>query len=176
MILPKTKVPSLEVSLINDTNWKLSEQKPENFTLIIFYRGLHCPVCKAQLEDLASQLDKFTERGINVIAISGDTEKRAKISGEDWDIPSLPIGYNLSMEKAREYGLFISEAISDKEPDYFTEPGLFLIKPDGTLFFSSVQSMPFARPQFDDLLGGIDFIMKKDYPARGEVKDITAAK
>ena len=176
MILPKTKVPSLEVSLINDTNWKLSEQKPENFTLIIFYRGLHCPVCKAQLEDLASQLDKFTERGINVIAISGDTEKRAKISGEDWDIPSLPIGYNLSMEKAREYGLFISKAISDKEPDYFTEPGLFLIKPDGTLFFSSVQSMPFARPQFDDLLGGIDFIMKKDYPARGEVKDITAAK
>ena len=174
MILPKTKVPSLEVPLINDTNWKLSEQNSENFTLIIFYRGLHCPVCKAQLEDLASQLDKFTERGINVVAISGDTEKRAKIAGEDWGVPSLPIGYNLSLEKAREYGLYISKAISDKEPDYFTEPGLFLIKPDGTLFFSSVQSMSFARPQFDDLLGGIDFIMKKDYPARGEVKDITS--
>ena len=172
MLLPKTKVPSLEVPLINDTTWKLSEQNTENFILVLFYRGLHCPVCKAQLEDLALHLDKFTDRGINVIAISADTEKRAKITGEKWHIPSLPIGYNLSLEKAAAYGLFISKAISDKEPDYFTEPGLFLIKPDGTLFFSSVQSMPFARPQFDDLLGGIDFIMKKGYPARGEVRGI----
>lgn len=172
MLVPKTKVPSLEVPLINNTNWKLSEQHPDNFTLIVFYRGLHCPVCKAQLEDLEAHLDKFTELGINVVAISGDTEKRAKISGEKWDIPSIPIGYNLSLKKAREFGLFISEAISDKEPNYFTEPGLFLVKSDGTLFFSSVQSMPFARPQFDDVLGGINFILKKDYPARGEVKGI----
>lgn len=172
MLLPKSKVPSLEVPLINDTNWKLNEQNAKNFTLVLFYRGLHCPVCKKQLEELAKNLDKFTERGVNVIAISADTEKRAKLAGEKWDIPALPIGYNLSLEKANEYGLFISKGISDKEPDYFTEPGLFLIKTDGTLFFSSIQSMPFARPQFDDLLGGIDFIMKEDYPARGEVKGV----
>ncbi|ANH59170.1 peroxiredoxin-like family protein [Dokdonia donghaensis] len=172
MLLPKTEVPALELPLINDTNWKLSDQNAENFTLLVFYRGLHCPVCKKQLEELSQKLDKFVDRGINVVAISADTEKRAKIAGEDWDIEGLPVAYNLSLEKAREYGLFISEAVSDKEPDFFTEPGLFLIKPDGTLFFSSVQSMPFARPHFDDILGGIDFIMKKDYPARGEVKGI----
>lgn len=173
MILPKTKVPSLEVSLINDTVWKLKDQTPENFTLVIFYRGLHCPVCKKQLEELASKMDKFTDRGVNLIAISTDTEKRGKLAGEKWDIPSLPVGFGLSLEKAQEYGLYISKAVSDKEPDYFAEPGLFLVKPDGTLFFSSVQSMPFARPQFDDILGGIDYVLKNDYPARGEVKEIS---
>lgn len=172
MLLPKTKVPSLEVPLINDAHWKLSDQNPDNFTLVLFYRGLHCPVCKGQLEELASNLDKFTERGINVIAVSADTEKRAKLTAEKWDIPSLPIGYDLPLEKAADYGLFISKGVSDKEPDYFTEPGLFLIQPDGTLFFSSIQSMPFARPQFDDLLGGIDYILKNDYPARGEVSEV----
>jgi hypothetical protein len=28
--------------------------------------------------------------------------------------------------------------------------------------------MPFARPQFQELLGAIDFAIAKNYPARGE--------
>jgi len=28
--------------------------------------------------------------------------------------------------------------------------------------------MPFARPHFDEILGAIDFVVKNDYPARGE--------
>lgn len=49
----------------------------------------------------------------------------------------------------------------------FSEPGVFLIKPDGTLYYGSTQTMPFARPRFQDLLGAIDFAMAKDYPTRG---------
>ena len=30
------------------------------------------------------------------------------------------------------------------------------------------QSVPFARPSFDALLKGIDFVLDKDYPARGD--------
>lgn len=47
-------------------------------------------------------------------------------------------------------------------------PGLFLIKPDPTPYASSVISMPFARPHFSDVLNAIDFIVKNEYPARGE--------
>jgi hypothetical protein len=28
--------------------------------------------------------------------------------------------------------------------------------------------MPFARPRFSEILGAIDFILRNDYPARGE--------
>ena len=28
--------------------------------------------------------------------------------------------------------------------------------------------MPFARPHFDEILGAIDFVVKNEYPARGE--------
>jgi peroxiredoxin len=37
--------------------WELSEQKPENFTLIVFYRGAHCPICRKQLQELLGTID-----------------------------------------------------------------------------------------------------------------------
>jgi hypothetical protein len=43
-----------------------------------------------------------------------------------------------------------------------------MIRLDGSVYFASVQSMPFARPHFSEILAAIDFIIKNDYPARGE--------
>lgn len=164
---PNTQVPNLHLPLINDTAWTLKSQRPEAFTLLIFYRGLHCPVCKKQLQEVAEHLDKLVERGVYVTAISMDIEKRAKKAGEEWNIPNLPVAYNLTQEQAKSYGLYLSKAISAKEPEVFSEPGMFLIKPDGTLYFSSVQNVPFTRPAMSDLIKVIDFIKKEDYPARG---------
>jgi len=167
VIKPREKAPELQIKLVNDTTWKLSDQSPENFTLVLFYRGKHCPVCKSQLEELHKKLDKFTDRGVNVIAISSDTEDVAKATHNEWDISNIPLGYDFSIEEARQWGLFISSGIKD-EPELFTEPGLFLITPDQTVYWESIQSMPFGRPSFNDVLGGIDYILKADYPARGE--------
>ncbi|QHI35105.1 putative peroxiredoxin [Kordia antarctica] len=167
MIKPREKAPEIIVNLVNDTTWKFSEQSPENFVMILFYRGKHCPVCKKQLEELQRKLSKFTERGINVIAISSDTEEVAKATYDEWEISNIPIGYGFPIEEARKWGLFISEGIK-KEPKHFTEPGLFLLKSDGTMYWESIQSMPFGRPSFNDVLGGIDYILKAGYPARGE--------
>ena len=55
-----------------------------------------------------------------------------------------------------------------EEPPLFSEPGVFLVRPDGTLYYGAVQTMPFARPQFQDLLGAVDVAISKNYPARGE--------
>ena len=46
-----------------------------------------------------------------------------------------------------------------------------MIRPDGTLSFGAVQTMPFARPAFGDILKALDFVIANDYPARGEVID-----
>ncbi len=165
---PRHEVPQLELNLINDTIWSMEKQEPEKYTMIVFYRGLHCPVCKKQLESLKNHLDQFVKRGINVIAVSMDTEKRAKQAGEDWDIESIPVGFEMTEDKAREWGLYLSKGISDKEPELFSEPAIFLIDSTNKLYFSSIQTMPFARPSFEDIIDAVDFIEKKDYPARGE--------
>ena len=167
MIKPTQEVPDLKLPLINDTKWSLYDQDSKAFTMLVFYRGLHCPVCKKYLEELQTKIDTFKDKGVNVVAASMDSEKRAKISTEKWDIESIPLAYEMSESKAREWGLYISNAIKDAEPEVFSEPALFLINKDGTIYSSSIQTMPFARPGFDDLLKSIDFILKEEYPARG---------
>ena len=91
MIKPTEKVPALNLDLINGTRWELEKQSPAHYSVLVFYRGLHCPKCKEQLESLKDHLEDFNERGINVVAISMDTEKRAKITGEKWYIESIPV-------------------------------------------------------------------------------------
>lgn len=168
MIKPREKVPSITIDLVNDTQWKLEDQTPKNFTLIIFYRGKHCPVCKKQLEELQSRISDFTERGINIIAISANSEKISKETHGIWKIKDIPLGFEFPIEQARKWGLFISKSISDKEPEHFFEPGMFLIDKEGKLYWEAIQSMPFGRPDFEDVLNGIDYILKEGYPARGE--------
>jgi peroxiredoxin len=167
MIKPKTEVPDLSLDLINDTQWNLKAQRSDAFTMLVFYRGLHCPVCKKYLETLATKLEDFSKRGVHLIAISCDSEARAKKTGKEWNIPELPIGYELSIDKAKELGLYISKGIKGSEPEIFSEPALFLVRPDNTLYASSIQTMPFARPDLDAILSAIDFIAKEEYPARG---------
>ena len=168
MLTPGRKVPTLDLPLTIDARFELSKQSPEAFTMLVFYRGKHCPVCKGQLEEIGGRLNDFTERGINVFAISMDSEERAMVAHNDWNTHDLPLAWNLSEEKAREFGLFISEKRPDsEEPDRFSEPGLFLVKPNGELYFQVVQNAPFTRPPLDDLLQGIDYVLKNDYPTRG---------
>lgn len=77
------------------------------------------------------------------------------------------------MSVARQWGLYISTSrgktsIGIEEPKLFSEPGVFLIKPDQSVYWLSVQSMPFARPNFGEMVQALDFVVKNDYPARGE--------
>ena len=170
MLIPREKVPQLELNLINGTKWKMDAQDNGSFTMIVFYRGLHCPICKKQLEELSQKLNKFIDRDVNVVAISMNHEKTAQKTAKEWNIPELPLAYGLTKQQAADWGLYLSKGISDKEPEQFSEPGLFLVKPDRTLYAASVQTMPFARPSFDDILSMIDYVEKENYPARGELQ------
>jgi len=165
---PNKLTAPLEVKTTDGEIWNLSKQNPKNFTMVVFYRGLHCPICKSYLRDLNSKLDEFQKRGVQVIAISGDSESQAKKAKEEWTLDRIPIGYNQSIDSMRQWGLFISKKIKDGEPDLFAEPGLFLIKPDQMIYYVAINSMPFGRPHFQDILEAIDFVIAHDYPARGE--------
>jgi peroxiredoxin len=167
-IKPTRPGPELNVATLDGERFRLSERRPDAFTMIVFYRGLHCPICKPYLRDLDRKLEEFESRGVDVIAVSTDTRERAARSKEEWEIGRLRIGYGLEIAKAREWGLFISRGIKESEPAEFAEPGLFLLRPDDTLYAVSVQSMPFARPHFSDVLAAVGFITKNAYPPRGE--------
>ena len=166
-LLTGTTVPTLEISTLDGQKWRLAEQNPQNYTMVLFYRGLHCPYCKAQLRELDGQLEQFANLGIEAIAISGDTQKRARQSKEDWNLQNVRIGYDLTVEDMRRWGLYISKGAYDNEPAQFNEPAIFFVKPDEILGLAIISTTPFARPHFDDLISGLDYILENNYPIRG---------
>jgi len=168
MIKPNTKVPELALPLVGGGEFRLSRREPKTFTLVVFYRGLHCPVCRTYLRDLDEKLEAFSKAGVEAVAVCCDTKERAEQAKAEWQINRLPIAYGLSIDDARRWGLFVSKAIRDSEPREFAEPGLFLVRPDGNLYAAAIQTMPFARPSFADILGAVQFVTKNGYPARGE--------
>jgi peroxiredoxin len=172
-LMPRTAVPALAVPTLAHGEFNLGAEKPAQFTLLVFYRGLHCPICAKYLLELGRLLPEFDKRGVNVIALSSDTRERAQAMAEKLNAPNLRLGHSLALADARAWGPYISTSrgatsIGIEEPALFSEPGVFLVKPDGTLYYSAVQTMPFARPLFAELLSAIDFAIAKNYPARGE--------
>jgi peroxiredoxin len=169
-------VPALDVPLVGGRRFVLDATPGERFDLIVFYRGLHCPICAKYLIELERLAPEFAQRGVQVLALSSDEESRTTEMAQKVQAKGVKFGYGLSLRSARQWGLYISASrgktsIGIEEPALFSEPGVFIVRPDGTLYYSAVQTMPFARPAFQDLLGAIDFAIAKDYPARGEYTD-----
>lgn len=172
-LLPRYPVPALNVSLISGERFVLGASPAEHFDLLVFYRGLHCPICAKYLLELERLASEFASRGVQVVAISSDNEERGKQMAEKVGAKGVRFAYGLSLRSARQWGLYVSTSrgqtsIGIEEPELFSEPGVFLVRPDGTLYYGAVQTMPFARPPFQDLIAAIDFAVAKNYPARGE--------
>jgi peroxiredoxin len=165
---PRQPVPNLDLPLVGGGRFSLTGEKPDTFSMLVFYRGLHCPICKTYLADLDAKIGAFKDNGVKAVAVTSETQDRVEQTKKEWALQNLPLAYAMPIALGREWGLSVSNGISDKEPKQFLEPGLFLVRPDLTLYAASVQTMPFARPSFADVLAAVKFVVKNNYPARGE--------
>lgn len=173
MLIPRQTTPDLNLDTLSNGSFSLADDNPERFTLIAFYRGLHCPICANYLKELERLTPEFEKRGAKTIAISSDGEERTQAMADKIGASNLRMGYGLPLSEARDWGLYISTSrgktsIGIEEPALFAEPGVFLVRSDRTLYYASVQSMPFVRPHFSELTQALDFAIANDYPARGE--------
>jgi len=173
MLMPRQKTPDLALDTLDHGRFDLSSESNERGTVVCFYRGLHCPICAKYLIELEKTATDFAERGVSVIAVSSDGEDRAREMAEKISASALRIAYDLPLAKAKEWGLYLSAgrgktSIGIEEPALFSEPGLFLVSTDQSLYYGSVQTMPFVRPHFSELIGALDFAIPNNYPARGE--------
>ena len=87
----KEKVPALDLPLVGGGRFVLGDPKPENYTVLVFYRGLHCQRCPGQLRSYQMLLPAFRELGVQVIAVSSDDGPRAEKSAKEWGVDKLPI-------------------------------------------------------------------------------------
>ncbi len=170
-LIPSSQTPNLSLPLTaggSTDDLSLGSGVDGRFTLVLFFRGLHCPVCRKQLSEVERRLDEIHSAGVGrVVAVSMESAERSAELVESWHLERLPVAYGMREESARQWGLFISTSIKDGELPRFNEPGMFVLDADHSLYWSSVATMPFGRPALDDVLGGLRFAQDNDYPARG---------
>ncbi|MDE3203567.1 MAG: redoxin domain-containing protein, partial [Acidobacteriota bacterium] len=87
--LPQTPSPGLDLPLVDGGRFTLKDKRPAHFTLIVFYRGWHCPICRGYLQQLQSALPELESLGVTTVAVSADTEERARRAVDEWHLDKL---------------------------------------------------------------------------------------
>ena len=125
---------------------------------------------KPFLAKLYDMTTKFTERNIDVVAISADRVDRAEADIKEFGWP-FEVGYGLTPDTMRAMGLYISEARYALETDGpYAEPALFALSPRGKAEVINISNAPFSLPDLAGLLAGITFIQNRDYAPGGTLE------
>ena len=139
----------------------------DGWSLFIVYRGKHCGRCKKYLNGLEAVKSDWEKAGFEIAVVSADPEEKAVADKAEYGW-SFDIGYDLSEAQMRELGLYVSDPLTPEETDRrFAEPGVFCVRPDGTIQIAAISNGPAARPELAELLDGMIFTINNDKPARG---------
>ena len=164
-LFPSTLVKTLDGKEIN-----LAEiNQGADWKMVVVYRGRHCPLCTKYLNKLETFKERLASNGVEVIAVSADSKEQLESHLTHLDI-SFPIAYGLTVEAIQTLGLYISSPRSENETDHpFAEPGLFVINDKGQIHIVDISNAPFARPELETLVSGLEFIRapENNYPIRG---------
>lgn len=148
-------------------------QHSADWKMIVIYRGRHCPMCTKFLNKLTSYRERLLQTGIDLIAVSADSLEQLNSHMEKLNV-NYPVVHSLSLEEMQTLGLYISHPRSAQETDHpFAEPALFVLNEHGQVQVVDLSNNPFARPELEILVGGLEWIRKPEnnYPIRGTYPD-----
>lgn len=140
-----------------------------DWQMLVVYRGRHCPMCTKYLNKLVAYRQRLLDFGIDIAAVSADSREQLQEHRKRLDV-NFPLYYGLTLVQMQALGLYISVPRSEKETDHsFPEPGLFVINAEDRLQVVDISNNPFARPDLDVFVSGLEWIRSPDnnYPIRG---------
>ena len=146
------KAPAFEARTDADTTWESRDRVGKKWVVIYFYPGDFTPGCTAQAKAFTAAMDKLTEKGVEVVGVSGDSvqihEKFKKdqklnftlLSDEDGAIAKkfgVPFGKGATV-KARD---------ANRLPFEFERKGTaarwtFIIGKDGKIAYKNIKVLP----------------------------------
>ena len=145
-------VPPLDLPLVSGGRFVLGDPPPDSFTVLVFYRGLHCRRCPGHLDAYRSLLGHFENEGALVVAVSSDDRERAERAVADWGLDPLEVAYGFPLSAAPDWGLHVTQGKKAEDPAVFTEPALFVVDREGRLDSAVINAGPRLRAAPPDVL------------------------
>lgn len=162
-VKPGQQFPIASLNLLDNSVVTLSSWMADaSALLVIAYRGVQCSFCRKQLSEFDRGIEEVLNRNVNVIAVSVDTLDRARQMHDELALENLQLAHSLDLDVARRCGLYISEKRKESEMPMFTEPGIFLVRPDETLANAWISTYAFPRVPFEGILDAIDHVLSTD--------------
>ena len=123
--------------------------------VLLFYRGNWCPLCMAQISEIAARYREFTDLGINVVLISPQPEKKSRALAERFDVP-----FKFLVDRDNKLATEFSIAQANGVPvgmasDYPADtvlPTLVVTGPSGKIIYSDQTDNYRVRPEPDIFL------------------------
>lgn len=112
--------------------------------VLVFYYGYHCNHCVGQLFGLNEDLNRFTELGTQVVAISADPPELTAQRYKEYGRFNFPVLSDPENKIATAYGVYQSE--SEGMPENKLH-GTFVIDSDGTILWCNTGNKPFLDNQ-----------------------------
>jgi peroxiredoxin len=162
--------PDLCVELADGRSYRLDAAQAERFTMVVFFRGYFCNVCKEYLPSIQEHAPALSRLGVSLVLVSCDSRERSEWIQDEWGI-SLPLGHTLDLATAQAWSLFLSrgDPARPEMPTVFSEPALYLVDPEHRIFFAALCTAPVGRPRISDMVSWFEFMEARGaYPMRGD--------
>jgi peroxiredoxin (alkyl hydroperoxide reductase subunit C) len=137
-------------------NFNLYENIGEKGAVLFFYPLDFTFVCPSELIAFDHRLESFTERGINVIGVSVDSQfshfawKNTPVNQGGIGQVRYPLVADLNKQISRDYDVLLGDSVALR--------GSFLLDKDGTVRHAVINDLPLGR-NIDEMLRMIDAML-----------------
>jgi len=148
-------LPEFTVYQTNGSEFKSTEFNGSP-ALILFYRGNWCPLCMAQIREIAAQYKEMADKGIKIALISPQPESHSKKLSDKFDVPFLFLvdKDNVAAEQlniAMRNGLPLGMEVLGYDGDTVLPTAVFVDK-KGKIIYSDQTSNYRVRPEPEEYL------------------------
>lgn len=149
------KLPPFELKTLDGEVFKSSSFNGHPY-LLMFYRGNWCPLCMAQIREVAADYLELDRYGVKVALISPQPEKQTKALADRFEVPfeflidenlTAAKKLNLCAENGLPYGLQVLGYGADT-----VLPTVLMINKNGKIIYSDQTSNYRVRPEPEQFL------------------------
>jgi len=136
---------------------RMLTQKP---ALWLFYRGNWCPLCMAQIREVAAEYRRLHERGVEVCLISPQPEKNSLSLSQRFDAP-MQFFRDRDNEMAERLGILAEGGLpmGMQALGYDSDvpmPTVFITAPGGRIVYSDLTDNYRIRPEPAEFMAALD--------------------